>query len=169
MEMTGLDPEVDHVLEIATIVTDTNLEIVAEGPVVTVFQEDALLNAMDEWNTTHHTQSGLIERVRSEGVSVQDAEDKTLEFLRQYVDEDKSPLCGNSIGQDRRFIVRYLPGLDQFLHYRSIDVSTIKELAKRWRPEIYSGFKKTGQHRALEDVRESIGELKFYRELFFRL
>ncbi|MDK1022798.1 MAG: oligoribonuclease [Gammaproteobacteria bacterium] len=169
MEMTGLDPEVDGVLEIAIIVTDSDLDIVAVGPVITVFQEDSLLDAMDEWNVSHHTKSGLLERVKSEGVSIKEAEEKILKFLRLYVDDRASPLCGNSIGQDRRFIVRYLPHLDNFLHYRSIDVSTIKELAKRWRPEIYAGFEKSDRHQALEDVRESIEELKFYRELFFRM
>lgn len=168
MEMTGLEPEVDHVLEIATIITDSNLEILAEGPLIAIFQPDSILDVMDEWNTTHHTNSGLIERVRTEGISVEEAEQKTLEFLKLFIDPQQSPLCGNSIGQDRRFIVRYLPQLDEFLHYRSIDVSTVKELAKRWHPEVYSGFKKKGFHRALDDVRESIDELKFYRKLFFK-
>lgn len=169
MEMSGLDPEVDCVLEIATIVTDSHLEILAEGPVIAIFQEDSILNSMDEWNTSHHTKSGLIDRVRNEGVSVEEGEAKTLEFLRLYVDDKQSPLCGNSIGQDRRFIVKYMPQLDDFLHYRSIDVSTIKELARRWRPSVYSGFQKQGHHRALDDVRESIAELRFYRDSFFQL
>jgi len=168
MEMTGLDPEVEGVLEIATIVTDSDLQIVAEGPVVTIFQEDSLLQAMDEWNTSHHSASGLLDRVRTEGVSIQEGQKITLDFLKLHVAEKMSPLCGNSIGQDRRFIVRYLPELDDFLHYRTIDVSTVKELAPRWRPEIYSGFKKKGLHQALDDVRESIEELKYYRELFFQ-
>ena len=168
MEMTGLDPEVDGVLEIATIVTDSELNIIAEGPVIVVFQEDSILNSMDEWNTTHHSESGLLDRVRSEGVSIHETEARTLEFLRLHIDDNTSPLCGNSIGQDRRFIVRYMPQLDEFLHYRSIDVSAIKELARRWRPELYAGFKKMGHHQALEDVRESIEELKFYRDTFFQ-
>jgi oligoribonuclease len=169
MEMTGLDPEVDGVLEVAMIVTDSDLEVVAVAPVFTVFQEDSVLATMDEWNVTHHTESGLLERVKSEGVAIEEAEERMLEFLRLHVDERASPLCGNSIGQDRRFIVKYLPRLDEFLHYRSIDVSTIKELARRWRPEVYGGFEKSGRHQALEDVRESIDELKFYRERFFRM
>jgi oligoribonuclease len=169
MEMTGLDPEVDRPLEVAIIVTDSDLNVVAVGPVITIFQDDSVLNAMDEWNISHHTESGLVARVRSEGVAIEEGEAKILEFLRLHVDDNASPLCGNSIGQDRRFIVRYLPKLDDFLHYRSIDVSTIKELARRWRPEIYAGFQKSGQHQALEDVRESIEELKFYRKLFFRM
>ena len=169
MEMTGLDPEVDRPLEVAIIVTDADLDLVAVGPVITFFQEESVLQAMDEWNVSHHTESGLVERVKSEGVSLEQGEETILEFLRLHVDDKASPLCGNSIGQDRRFIVRYLPKLDDFLHYRSIDVSTIKELARRWRPEIYAGFEKSGQHQALEDVRESIEELRFYRELFFRM
>lgn len=169
MEMTGLDPEVDGVLEIAIIVTDSDLNVVGVGPVITVFQEDSVLDAMDEWNVTHHTESGLLARVRSQGISLEEGEEKILEFLRLHVDDKASPLCGNSIGQDRRFIVRYLPKLDDFLHYRSIDVSTIKELAKRWRPDIYAGIEKSGQHQALEDVQESIDELKFYRDRFFRM
>lgn len=169
MEMTGLDPEVDGVLEIAIIVTGPDLDIVAEGPVIVVFQEDSLLDAMDEWNVSHHTRSGLLARVKAEGVSIQEGEGRLLEFLRLHVDDKASPLCGNSIGQDRRFIVRYLPKLDDFLHYRSIDVSTIKELARRWRPELYAGFEKSDQHQALKDVRESIEELKYYRKLFFRM
>lgn len=169
MEMTGLDPEVDGVLEIAIIVTGPDLDIVAKGPVIVVFQEESVLDTMDEWNVSHHTKSGLLARVKSEGVSIQEGEERLLEFLRLHVDDKASPLCGNSIGQDRRFIVRYLPKLDDFLHYRSIDVSTIKELARRWRPEIYAGFEKSDQHQALEDVRESIEELKYYRKLFFRM
>ncbi len=169
MEMTGLDPEVDRPLEIAIIVTDGDLDVVAVGPVITVFQEDSVLDAMDEWNVSHHTESGLLARVKAEGIAIEEGEEKILEFLRLHVDDKASPLCGNSIGQDRRFIVRYLPKLDDFLHYRSIDVSTIKELARRWRPEVYAGFEKSCQHQALEDVRESIEELKFYRKLFFRM
>jgi oligoribonuclease len=169
MEMTGLDPEVDGVLEVAIIVTDPDLSLVAEGPVVTVFQEDSLLEAMDEWNVSHHTESGLLARVKAEGIAIDKADEKLVDFLRLHVDAKASPLCGNSIGQDRRFIVRYLPKLDDFLHYRSIDVSTIKELARRWRPEVYAGFQKSGQHQAMEDVRESIEELRFYRKQFFRL
>jgi len=169
MEMTGLDPEVDLVLEVAVIVTDTDLNIVAEGPLVTVFQTDDVLNGMDEWNTTHHTRSGLVERVRNEGVSLQEAEEQLLNFLKSHVDAKASPLCGNSVGQDRRFMVKYLPQFEDYFHYRILDVSTIKELARRWRPEIHEGVIKKGEHRALEDVRESIEELRYYRDTFFKM
>jgi oligoribonuclease len=169
MEMTGLDPEVDLVLEVAVIVTDSDLNIVAEGPLVTVFQSDEVLNGMDEWNTTHHTRSGLVERVRKEGVSLPEAEDQLLNFLKSHVDAKTSPLCGNSVGQDRRFMVKYLPRFEDYFHYRILDVSTIKELARRWRPEIHDGVIKKGEHRALEDVRESIEELKYYRDNFFQM
>ena len=167
--MTGLDPEVDRILEIATIVTNSQLDIIAEGPVLVVKQSEALLAGMDEWNTEHHTNSGLVERVRNEGISEREAEQLTLEFMRQYTDESKSPLSGNSIGQDRRFLVRYMPELEAYLHYRNLDVSTVKELAVRWRPDILERIVKKGAHRALDDIRDSIEELKAYKELFFRL
>lgn len=169
LEMTGLDPENDRILEIATVVTDSSLNVLAEGPSLAIYQSEERLAAMDEWNTSHHAATGLAERVRREGVSEQEAERQTLEFIKQYVGERESPLCGNSIGQDRRFLSLYMPGLVAWLHYRSIDVSTIKELALRWRPEVYKAYTKKGNHRALDDVRESIGELRHYRDHFFKL
>ncbi len=167
--MTGLDPEQERILEIATIVTDGNLNLVAEGPVLYVKQSEALIDAMDEWNTEHHNASGLIDRVRESGVSERDAELQTLEFLKQHVGPGESPLCGNSIGQDRRFLVKYMPELEDFLHYRNLDVSTVKELANRWRPDVASSLTKSNAHRALDDIKESIDELKHYREHFFRM
>lgn len=167
--MTGLDPEKERILEIATLVTDSDLNILGEGPVVYVRQSEALIDAMDEWNTEHHTSSGLIDKVREQGVSERDAELQTLEFLRQFVGPGESPLCGNSIGQDRRFLVKYMPELEEFLHYRNLDVSTVKELARRWRPDIAGSLNKRNAHRALDDIKESIEELKHYRELFFRM
>ena len=168
LEMTGLEPERDRIIEIATIVTDPELNTLAEGPVLAVHQSDALLDGMDEWNTSHHGQSGLTERVRSSTVSERDAELQTLEFLRQYVPEGASPICGNSIGQDRRFLVKYMPELEAYFHYRNLDVSSIKELIRRWRPDLMAGFTKKGAHLALDDIRESIEELKYYREVFLR-
>ncbi len=167
--MTGLDPEHDRILEIATIITDSNLNIVAEGPVVVVRQSDALLDGMDEWNTNHNGESGLIDRVKTEGIDEQEAGRLTLEFIQQHVEAFKAPLCGNSIGQDRRFLVKYLPELEAYLHYRNIDVSTIKELAARWRPDILNSLDKKGAHRALDDIRESIDELKVYKASFFNI
>ncbi len=169
LEMTGLDPEKERILEIATLVTDSELNLIAEGPVLYVKQPESLLAAMDEWNTTHHTASGLVELVRKAGVAEREAELATLEFLRAHTLESTSPLCGNSIGQDRRFLVKYMPELEAHLHYRNLDVSTIKELAARWRPEVASSFSKSNAHRALDDIKESIAELKHYREHFFRL
>ena len=169
MEMTGLVPEHDRILEIATIVTDDQLNILAEGPVIAVSQPEEILLGMDEWCTTHHTQSGLLDRVRNEGVSEREAEVKTLEFISQYVPPKASPICGNSIGQDRRFLYRYMPELQAYFHYRYLDVSTIKILANLWKPQIMPLFIKKECHLALEDIRESIAELKFYREHFFNL
>lgn len=169
MEMSGLDPEADRILEVATIVTDSHLNVLAEGPAIAVHQSDALLAGMDDWNIEHHTASGLVERVRCSSYTEAAAEEETLAFLRTYVGERESPLCGNSIGQDRRFIVRYMSELDAFLHYRNVDVSTVKELIRRWRPDLYSGVVKQGRHRALDDVRDSIDELRYYREHFFRI
>ncbi len=169
MEMTGLVPEHDRILEIATIITDDQLNILAEGPVIAVSQPEELLNGMDEWCTTHHTQSGLLERVRREGVTEREAELKTLEFISQYVPPKASPICGNSIGQDRRFLYKYMPELQAYFHYRYLDVSTIKILANLWKPQIMPLFSKKECHLALEDIRESIAELKFYRENFFNL
>lgn len=168
LEMTGLDPSVDIIIEIATIVTDKNLTILAQGPVLAIKQSDAALAAMDEWNQTHHGQSGLIERVRNSTVSVADAEQATLDFLKEWVDAGISPMCGNSIGQDRRFLVLAMPTLEAYFHYRSIDVSTLKELAARWAPAVKEGFKKASTHIALDDIKESIEELRYYREHFIR-
>ncbi len=169
LEMTGLDTDQDRIIEIATIVTDEHLNILAEGPVLAIHQPDVVLNAMDEWNTRQHGQSGLIQRVRRSSLSAQDAEQQTLAFLKKWVDAKKSPMCGNSICQDRRFMHRLMPELEQFFHYRNLDVSSVKELARRWRPEIMSGLKKDASHLAMDDVRDSIRELKYYREYFFRL
>ena len=169
LEMTGLDPESERILEVATLVTDSNLNLIAEGPVIYVSQSESQFAAMDEWNTSHHNESGLIDMVRKEGVSEREAELETLEFLKQHVEAGRSPLCGNSIGQDRRFLVKYMPELEYSLHYRNLDVSTIKELAVRWRPDIAASMSKNNSHRALDDIKESIEELKHYREHFFRL
>ncbi len=169
LEMTGLDPEVERIIEIATIITDNNLNVIAEGPVFAVRQPDSLLAKMDEWNTRTHTESGLVDRVRASPYTEADAEDDTLAFIRQFVPKNRSPLCGNSICQDRRFLIRYMPRLEQWLHYRNLDVSTIKELARRWSPPIYEGVTKRNVHRALDDIRESIEELRYYRQCFFGL
>ncbi len=169
LEMTGLEPEQDVIIEIATIVTDSNLNIIAEGPVLAVHQPDVLLDAMDEWNTKTHGNSGLTERVRNSSTNARDAERLTLEFLRQHVKPGTSPLCGNSIHQDRRFLVKYMPELEAYMHYRNIDVSTLKELAKRWKPSVVSSFQKKGSHQALDDIKESIAEMQHYREHFLAL
>lgn len=169
MEMTGLEPDADRIIEIATLVTDADLNIIAEGPVLAVHQSDEALAAMDEWNQRTHGGSGLVARVRASTTDDAAAEQLTLEFLRKYADLRSSPLCGNSIHQDRRFMVRYMPQLEAFFHYRNLDVSTVKELARRWRPELAAGFVKTGTHQALDDIHESINELKYYREHFFRM
>lgn len=169
MEMTGLDPETCKVLEIATIVTDAQLNVLAEGPVIAVHQPDAILDGMDEWCTRVHGNSGLIARCRASTVDEAEAARQTIAFLSEYVDAGKSPLCGNTIGQDRRFMVKYMPELEDYFHYRSIDVSTIKELVKRWQPEILDGFTKKGVHLALDDIRESIAELQYYREKVFTI
>ena len=169
LEMTGLDPETDRILEVATLVTDADLNLIAEGPVLYVRQSEDLIASMDEWNTSHHTSSGLIDLVREKGISEKEAEARTVEFLGGYIEAGKSPLCGNSIGQDRRFLVKYMPELEGFLHYRNIDVSTIKELAVRWRPDVASSLVKANAHRAMDDIKESIEELKHYREHFFKL
>lgn len=167
LEMTGLEPERDVIIEIATIITDDNLNVIAEGPVMAVHQPDLLLAAMDEWNTRTHGESGLVARVRNSTISAAEAEQKTLEFLReQGVQPGSSPLCGNSIHQDRRFLVKYMPELEAFMHYRNIDVSTLKELAKRWKPEVVNSFSKTESHQALDDIRESIAEMQHYRQHF---
>ena len=166
LEMTGLEPEQDVIIEIATIVTDGDLNVIAEGPVIAVHQPDILLDAMDEWNTRTHGNSGLTQRVRDSKLDARAAELATIEFLREHVKEGTSPLCGNSIHQDRRFLVKYMPELERYFHYRNIDVSTLKELAKRWKPEVVSSFEKKGSHQALDDIRESIAEMQHYRKHF---
>jgi oligoribonuclease len=168
LEMTGLNPEKDLIIEIATVVTDKHLAVLAEGPVLAVHQSDSVLGGMDEWNTNQHTASGLIERVRQSRVPEGEAEQATLEFLRQYVDAGQSPMCGNSICQDRRFLVRYMPDLAKFFHYRNLDVSSLKILAQLWVPEVAAGFSKESTHLALADIHDSIRELRFYREKLFK-
>ncbi len=168
LEMTGLDPDNDQIIEIATVITDKNLVILAQGPVLAVHQSDATLAAMDDWNQKHHGQSGLIARVKASTIDAEEAERQTLEFLTQWVPAQTSPICGNSIGQDRRFLYRYMPKLEAYFHYRNIDVSTLKELAARWAPELKDGFKKASSHQALDDIIESIEELRYYREHFIK-
>ncbi len=168
LEMTGLIPETDLIIEIATVITDKNLNILAQGPVLAVHQSDAALAAMDEWNQTHHGQSGLIDRVKASTISDAEAERQTIEFLQQWVPANTSPMCGNSIGQDRRFLYRYMPQLEAYFHYRNLDVSTVKELAARWAPQVKDSFTKQTAHQALEDIIESIDELKHYRQHFFK-
>lgn len=167
LEMTGLIPEVHRIIEIATVVTDSELQVLAEGPVIAIHQDEQSLQAMDAWNTKQHTESGLIKRVRQSKLSEIDAQALTLEFVRQWVPERVSPMCGNSICQDRRFLARWMPELERYFHYRHVDVSTVKELCARWSPEIAAGFTKEARHLALEDVRDSINELRFYRTNFF--
>ena len=169
LEMTGLDPERDVIIEIATIVTDKDLNILAEGPTLAIHQGDEILDGMDEWNTNQHGSSGLTQRVKDSRISTQDAQRATIEFLTEYVDEGASPICGNSVGQDRRFLVKYMPALEAYFHYRTIDVSTLKELAKRWKPEALDGFSKKGSHLALDDVKDSIAELAHYRKTLINL
>ena len=164
MEMTGLEPDQDVVIEIATIVTDSELNTLAEGPVIAIHQSDAILAGMDEWNTTHHTASGLVDRVRASTTDEQAASLETIAFLEQWVPAGKSPMCGNTICQDRRFMARHMPTLEAYFHYRNLDVSTLKILAQRWAPEVADGFSKKGAHLAHDDIRESIEELRYYRE-----
>lgn len=168
-EMTGLDPEVDRLIEIAVIVTGPNLTPRIEGPVLVIHQSDAQLDKMDSWNKGTHGRSGLIDKVKASTVTEQQAELQVLEFLAQYVPKGSAPMCGNSISQDRRFLVKYMPRLEAFFHYRNIDVSTLKELAKRWRPDVYNSFRKQQKHTALADVHESIDELEHYRVQFLKL
>jgi oligoribonuclease len=169
IEMSGLDPEIEKVLEVAIVVTDTNLITVGEAPVLVVHQSDAVLDAMDAWNKNTHAKSGLIERVKSSVLTEADVENRLVAFLQQHVPAGVSPLCGNSVHQDRRFMVRYLPKLEAYFHYRNLDVSTLKELMRRWKPQLAAGMTKHGRHEALADVYESIEELKYYREHFLRL
>ncbi|MDP3560269.1 MAG: oligoribonuclease [Legionellaceae bacterium] len=169
LEMTGLYPEHDRIIEIATVVTNSQLEILAEGPVLAIHQAPNHLSAMDEWNTKQHNRSGLVSRVQNSDITERAAELETIMFLSQYIDKGYSPMCGNSICQDRRFLYKYMPELAYYFHYRNLDVSTLKELAQRWRPNLMKGFKKESQHLALQDIRDSIDELKFYREHFLQL
>lgn len=169
LEMTGLDTKHDVIIEIATIVTDKDLNVLAEGPVFAIHQPDELLDGMDEWNTRQHGRSGLTERVRNSVTTMAEAEQATLEFLRQFVDAGVSPMCGNSICQDRRFLSRQMPELEAFFHYRNLDVSSVKEIARRWRPELLKGFKKQGSHLAMDDIKDSIAELSYYRDTFFMM
>ena len=169
MEMTGLDPDTDRIIEIAVIVTDAQLNVVAEGPVFAIHQSDETLDKMDAWNKGTHGKSGLIDRVKASIVDEAQAEEQLIAFLKQYVPANKSPMCGNSICQDRRFMARGMPKLEAFFHYRNLDVSTLKELCRRWKPELASGFKKHQKHTALADITESIEELKYYREHFIKL
>ena len=166
--MTGLDPDNDVIIEIATIVTDAELNVLAEGPSLAVKQPDALLDGMDEWNTRQHGQSGLTQRVRDSQISAAEAERLTIDFLAEWVPAGKSPMCGNSICQDRRFLYRGMPALEKYFHYRNLDVSTLKELASRWAPEVKNGFKKQSSHLAMDDIRDSIAELQHYREHFIK-
>jgi oligoribonuclease len=168
LEMTGLDPLRDHILEIATIVTDSELRVLAEGPVIAIHRAAAVLDGLDEWNRTTHGASGLLDRVQASTVTVAEAEARTLAFLAEHAVAGASPMCGNSICQDRRFLAREMPALERFFHYRNLDVSTVKELARRWAPAILEGVRKSSTHAALDDVRESIEELVHYRREFFR-
>lgn len=166
LEMTGLSPSTDRIIEIATLVTDAELNVLAEGPVLAVHQPDEVMAAMDDWNQKHHGQSGLIDRVRNSTISERDAELQTLEFLRLHSSANSSPLCGNSICQDRRFMANYMPELEAWFHYRNLDVSTIKELARRWKPEILEKLEKQSSHQAMDDIKDSVAELRYYREHF---
>ena len=166
LEMTGLDPQNDLIIEIATVVTDVDLEVLAEGPMIAIHQSRAVMDGMDEWNTKQHGKSGLTDRVLASSHSVADAERETLAFLRQWVPKGKSPMCGNSICQDRRFMARLMPELEDYFHYRNLDVSTLKELARRWAPAVYDGFKKDSSHLALDDIKDSIAELRHCRQHF---
>lgn len=169
LEMTGLEPEKDHIIEIATIVTDSQLNILAEGPVFAIQQESSLLAGMDEWNTKQHNQSGLVKRVLESTITEAQAESLTIDFLKKYLDKGKSPMCGNSICQDRRFLYKYMPDLAAFFHYRNLDVSSLKELVKRWRPQLLNGVVKEAKHLALDDIKDSIAELVYYRQHFINL
>ncbi len=169
LEMTGLNTEADLIIEVATIITDANLNIIAEGPVLAVHQDDEIMTSMDEWNTKTHNATGLVKRVRQSQLVEVDAEKQTIAFLKQHVAKNVSPMCGNSICQDRRFLARHMPELEAWFHYRNLDVSSIKELMQRWKPELLKGFKKQNTHKAIDDIRESIEELKYYRSCFFQV
>ena len=169
MEMTGLDPDTDRIIEVAVVVTDSNLNILAEGPVFAIHQSDEILDGMDAWNKGTHGRSGLIDRVKASTIKEADAESALIDFLKHFVPSGKSPMCGNTICQDRRFMVRGMPKLEAFFHYRNLDVSTLKELCKRWKPELANGFKKHQKHTALADIIESVEELRYYREHFIKL
>ena len=169
MEMSGLNPDTDRVLEVALVVTDKDLNVLEEGPVRVVHQDLAVLDAMDSWNKSTHGKSGLIDKVKASTLTETDVEQEMIAFMKQYVGERKSPMCGNSICQDRRFLARHMPQFEAYFHYRNLDVSTLKELASRWRPELKDGFKKANNHTALADIMESIEELRYYREHFIRL
>lgn len=169
LEMTGLDSDTDRIIEIATIVTDAHLQVISQGPELAIHQSDQVLGAMDDWNSEHHSQSGLIERVRASSVTEAEAQDLTLEFLQAYVPAGVSPMCGNSICQDRRFLYRNMPDLEAYFHYRNLDVSSLKELCRRWAPGLMQGLVKSSSHRALQDIQDSIDELRYYREHFLRV
>ncbi len=168
LEMSGLDPKKERIIELATVVTDSHLVILAEGPVLAIHQSDTCLAGMDAWNTRQHHQSGLVERVKASHIDEQEAERQTITFLQQWTDKGKSPMCGNSICLDRRFLCEYMPNLAAFFHYRQVDVSTLKELALRWNPSMMSGIEKQSKHLALEDIKDSISELAYYRKHFIR-
>ncbi|PCI10742.1 MAG: oligoribonuclease [Thiotrichales bacterium] len=169
LEMTGLLPEQDCIIEIATIVTDSELNVLEEGPIFAIHQSNETLSGMDEWNTRQHGRSGLVDRVRESRITTLEAARETLDFIQRYVPAGKSPMCGNSICQDRRFMYRLMPALEAYFHYRNLDVSTLKELARRWSPEVYKGYRKESSHLAMDDIRDSINELKHYREHFIQL
>jgi oligoribonuclease len=169
MEMTGLNPDTDRIIEVAMVITDNELNVVAESPVLVVHQPDSVLDGMDNWNKSTHGKSGLIEKVKASSLDDAGVETRMLEFLKKYVPANTSPMCGNSICQDRRFMARWMPKLEAYFHYRNLDVSTLKELAKRWKPEVAQGIKKHGKHEALADIYESINEMKHYREHFIKL
>lgn len=169
LEMTGLNPDNDVIIEIATLVTDSQLNILAEGPTIAIHQPDEILDQMDEWNTTQHARSGLTQRVKDSSINATQAEHMTLDFLKQWVPAKASPICGNSICQDRRFLYRLMPELEAYFHYRNLDVSTLKELAARWAPNVLKGVKKNNTHRALDDIYDSVEELKHYRKHFISI
>jgi oligoribonuclease len=169
MEMTGLNPDGDRIIEVAMVITDSQLQAVAESPVLVVHQSDEILDAMDQWNKSTHARSGLVEKVKASVLNEAQVEEQMLDFLQQHVPSNTSPMCGNSICQDRRFLARWMPALERYFHYRNLDVSTLKELAKRWKPEIVSGIVKQGKHEALADIYESIEEMKYYRAHFIRV